>query len=367
MRNQGRCGSCWAFASASAAMADLCISHQGNGAFASSSDRYEASVAQMMSCNRMQYGCKGGTAGGARDALKKGITKERDSVYACGGGDPSKHFDVPSTACKSPPWGQTCDKTNRPMANWNFGGGQYVRGEANMRDWVGRGHSMYFRFDTYRNIFSYRGAAAANSVYKSWAGTSKTGGHAVTLIGYGRLGSDDYWLIQNSWGSSWGFGGYGRYKRGTNFGNCERVAYGFNAWVTGGTCPGSGLQKCTGDGSTWGIRNGAKTTGGGTPTRAPPTRAPPTKAPPTRAPPTRAPPTTTKAASRCIWSEHKTGKFLGAWSKYCAKDITLGEAKAACDAETKCAGVTFQGRHYLLRSRPFQGFYPSTQNSWVCN
>jgi len=245
MRNQGACGSCWAFASASSVMTDLCISHGGQGAFFDSTDRFEISISQTMSCNSRQSGCRGGNAGSAGSAFEKGITKERDANYMCGGGDPAKHFDVHPEACLKFPWGQKCSLNNKPNSPWNFGGVKYVSGEAAMKDWVSLGHAMYFRFDTYGNIFSYRGSKA-RGVYQSWDGTKKKGGHAVTLIGYGNLGVD-YWLIQNSWGPNWGTNGYGRYVRGRNFGRCEQYSYGFYAWVTGGKCPQSGLSKCSGN------------------------------------------------------------------------------------------------------------------------
>merc|ERR1719312_496213 len=38
--------------------------------------------------------------------------------------------------------------------------------------------------------------------------------HAVTVVGYGTEGGQDYWLIKNSWGSSWGEKGFIRLKRG---------------------------------------------------------------------------------------------------------------------------------------------------------
>merc|ERR1712032_118249 len=40
--------------------------------------------------------------------------------------------------------------------------------------------------------------------------------HAVVLVGYGTQGSDDYYLIRNSWSTYWGDLGYIKIARGDN-------------------------------------------------------------------------------------------------------------------------------------------------------
>ncbi len=56
-----------------------------------------------------------------------------------------------------------------------------------------------------------------SGVYKHKSG-QYMGGHAVRMIGWGtdsKTGTD-YWLIQNSWGTSWGQNGAFWIARGSN-------------------------------------------------------------------------------------------------------------------------------------------------------
>jgi hypothetical protein len=44
--------------------------------------------------------------------------------------------------------------------------------------------------------------------------------HGVTLVGQGKEGDLDYFLVRNSWGRSWGESGYIRMWVGTGSGTC---------------------------------------------------------------------------------------------------------------------------------------------------
>jgi len=63
-------------------------------------------------------------------------------------------------------------------------------------------------------------AVKAAGPFQDYAGgifagcTSSEPDHAVTVVGYGTEGGQDFWLIKNSWSSGWGEKGYIRLKRG---------------------------------------------------------------------------------------------------------------------------------------------------------
>ncbi|KAG8592486.1 hypothetical protein GDO81_000522, partial [Engystomops pustulosus] len=40
--------------------------------------------------------------------------------------------------------------------------------------------------------------------------------HAVLVVGFDRTGNTPYWIVKNSWGTSWGIDGYVHVKMGKN-------------------------------------------------------------------------------------------------------------------------------------------------------
>ncbi len=52
--------------------------------------------------------------------------------------------------------------------------------------------------------------------------------HSMTLVGYGEEIKNGkvmkYWILQNSWGESWGNKGYVKFERGKNISGIESIA-----------------------------------------------------------------------------------------------------------------------------------------------
>lgn len=65
--------------------------------------------------------------------------------------------------------------------------------------------------------FSYRGG-----VYSDPTCDNKGVNHGVVVVGWGTLLGTNYWIVRNSWGSTWGSGGYILMRRGVNKCNIER-------------------------------------------------------------------------------------------------------------------------------------------------
>jgi C1A family cysteine protease len=42
--------------------------------------------------------------------------------------------------------------------------------------------------------------------------------HGVLAVGYGTSGAEQYWLVKNSWGTSWGAAGFVWLGRGAKYG-----------------------------------------------------------------------------------------------------------------------------------------------------
>ena len=170
VRNQGSCGSCWAFGTIAAFESNL----KKNGITADLSEQW------LVSCNTDGWGCNGGFHAGDY-MVNPGAVLE--SCY-------------PYTATDS-----TC-YTGCPFVYTATSSGETGDDVANIK-W---------------GIVNYGGLAVAvyvNSAYQAYvSGTfngcdDKSCNHAVELVGWDDArGANGAWLMKNSWGTGWGEDGF---------------------------------------------------------------------------------------------------------------------------------------------------------------
>ena len=182
-KNQGGCGSCWAFSTVETLESAVAIA---------SGKLLELSPQQVVSCAPNPKDC-GGTGGCEGSVQWLGFN------YTAQGGivlDSDYPYTAQTGTCKSNPGKAAAGNTG------------YVRLPAN-------------NYSALMNAVVNVGPIAI-SVDASWmsyesgvySGTcGSTIDHAVVLVGYGTEGGKDYYLVRNSWGASWGEGGYIKIQR----------------------------------------------------------------------------------------------------------------------------------------------------------
>lgn len=184
VRDQADCGSCWAFAAAETFSDNQCVQKGLTETF---------SPQDLVSCDSTDNGCNGGTLTGVWDWIQThGICSDECMPYTSGGGE------VASCPLTCPASGLAiertkCDTTYNMLEDTNA-----------IKSGIFSAGSVEVGMAVYSDLMTY-----SSGIYKHTTG-SYLGGHAVKAIGWGVEFETNYWLIQNSWGSSWGESGYFR-------------------------------------------------------------------------------------------------------------------------------------------------------------
>ncbi len=201
VRNQGGCGSCWAFAATAGLESSVLIS--------SNSPNVDLNLSEqvMVSCSGAGS-CGGGSVDQAANFVRDtGLPQE--SCY---------YYTATDGSC-----GYAC--SNWQASTYKIKSWSYVATSSPTVDGLKNGLASYGPLPTtmavYNDFFYYSGG-----VY-SYATGSLAGYHAILIVGYDDVGQ--YFIVKNSWGAGWGEGGffkiaYSELNSAVNFGDWT-IAY----------------------------------------------------------------------------------------------------------------------------------------------
>ncbi|KEH36607.1 papain family cysteine protease [Medicago truncatula] len=186
VKDQGNCGSCWSFSSTGAI--------EGVNAIVTG-DLISLSEQELVDCDTTNDGCEGGYMDYAFEWVinNGGIDTEADYPYIGVGG--------------------TCNVTKEETKVVTIDGYTDVTQSdsalfcATVKQPISVGiDGSTLDFQLYTGGI-YDGDCSSNPDDID---------HAVLIVGYGSDGNQDYWIVKNSWGTSWGIEGFIYIRRNTN-------------------------------------------------------------------------------------------------------------------------------------------------------
>jgi len=177
--DQGQCRSCWAFSTMGAIESQVM---KNGGA------EVDLSEEQLVDCDTTDYGCDGGNPSKAMSWLQNngGADSLADYAYTAQGGQ-----------------GGTCESSNYTPV-------QQVTGQNSL--------PTPTNAQTLQNYLQTNGPLSIAVDNSSWdsqysggiiSAAPIAGNHAVLLVGWGADSSGNpYWIVKNSWSTSWGMQGF---------------------------------------------------------------------------------------------------------------------------------------------------------------
>eukprot|EP00997_Jenningsia_sp_PLL12_P003648 NODE_1694_length_1090_cov_69.800192_g1380_i0.p1 GENE.NODE_1694_length_1090_cov_69.800192_g1380_i0~~NODE_1694_length_1090_cov_69.800192_g1380_i0.p1 ORF type:complete len:338 (-),score=88.67 NODE_1694_length_1090_cov_69.800192_g1380_i0:37-1050(-) len=192
VKNQGQCGSCWAFSTTGSIESNTEIAH---GTFTSLSEQ------QLVDCSSWNNGCGGGNFDFAFDYAKSnGLEGETDYPYWAANG--------------------TCNFQSGKVKNHSVSGYADVTAysPAQLRAAVAQGPTS-IAIQANQAVFQH----FTSGVIANDGSCGEQLDHAVLAVGFGTMGGKQYLLVKNSWGGSWGDHGFVRLEMSGYSGACGCV------------------------------------------------------------------------------------------------------------------------------------------------
>ena len=219
IRDQGSCGSCWAFGAVEAMSDRFCIHSNATVHFRFSADDL------VSCCHTCGFGCNGGFPGAAWSYwVRKGIVSggPYGSEQGCRPYEiaPCEHHVNGSRPSCTGEEGSTPKCVHECQSSYaveyktdkRFGKTSYSvkRHEAQIQTEIMKNGPVEGAFTVYEDLLNYK-----EGVYQHVHGKA-LGGHAIRILGWGVEDGTNYWLIANSWNSDWGDNGYFKILRGSD-------------------------------------------------------------------------------------------------------------------------------------------------------
>ena len=214
IRNQGQCGSCWAFSCVEQVESDWFLSKGNTINTNNNTAVLELSTQQVIDCDSSgAYGCGGAYSGGGSGYRfieeNGGLASEASYPYTSGktGKESTCKKDIPNVGGKIKnfsfaikpcvlPW-DNCDNQDED------GVMQYIATKGPLAICVNARQWIYYK----SGIMS--GTHCGGNDHGSLD-------HCVQLVGYNRSSDPAYWIVRNSWDTTWGNGGFMYLAMGNN-------------------------------------------------------------------------------------------------------------------------------------------------------
>jgi hypothetical protein len=208
IKDQGQCGSCWAFGTMAAGEASHWLwsmtSADGN-VTTPANNAWQLSEQVLVECCTSENGCGGGsTSGPMQCAVNIGALPSTVS-HPYTATDSSRCNEDDSQASASVmSWYMPCDDGDEACLKTLIGGNTCT-------DFATT--ALKTSIEVIDSFYDY-----VDGIYSDPSCPSDKHNHAVAIVGWGtdEMSGEDYWIMRNSWGEGWGMNGYFYMQRGTN-------------------------------------------------------------------------------------------------------------------------------------------------------
>lgn len=216
VRNQGNCNTCWAFAATALVESSICMTKELNP---NKNKPEHISTQQLVDCFVKSDGTLGGCKSGgySYEAIKyliKGTHVAKDKCYKYEAKESTGHclLDSLEDSCLMP--------VRTKLQRFRL---HEFNNESAIIDHLSSYGPVSVAIDFESSLYLYGGGVLTDK-----RNIEQDGRHAMLIVGYGQYDGYKFWLVKNSWGDDWGYGGYMKIERGKNAFKIESRAYGLS-------------------------------------------------------------------------------------------------------------------------------------------